>query len=149
MSQLSDDANEVPESAMEGNQIDALSNVVPPESALDVDKKKKKKKKDKKDKKEKKEKKLKLDDFGGELPNDDDDIDGAIMQNQAKLEASDGGSLYNKQQVVDPSKTATNFGARANNLGVDDSPQKVKKKRKKGEQHQTIDVIDGDIDSQS
>ena len=81
---------------MEGNQIDALSNVVPPESALDEDKKKKKKKKDKKDKKEKKEKKLKLDDFGGELPNDDDDIDGAIMQNQAKLEASDGGSLYNK-----------------------------------------------------
>jgi hypothetical protein len=39
---------------------------------------------------------LKLDDFGEELPNDDDDIDGAIMQNQAKLEASDGGSLYNK-----------------------------------------------------
>ena len=101
MSQLSDE-NEVPESAMEGNQIDALSNIAPPESAIDgnPEKKQKKKKKDKKDKKDKKEKKrdksLKLDDFGGaiaELPNEDDDIDGAIMQNKAKLEKSDEGSI--------------------------------------------------------
>ena len=48
--------------------------------------------------------------------------------------------------MVDPSKTAQNFGAKAKNLGVEDTSQKIKKKRKK-EQHQTIDVIEGDADS--